>query len=156
MQAIQSEKGLVQPEWHQVCAGLHRSGEDDVRYWALPITRCRHGAENTDGAVRLYLVTPEDFRGNMTAAKLKFYGGETYTATNQPARPAEDAHQRQRLRRRVLLWVWRQADGDVRRRADGVDVEGDGQLRQLYLGSWSSAMVSTARPGSSGRCWHVL
>ena len=25
-------------------------------------------------------MTPEDFRGNMTAAKLEFYGGETYTA----------------------------------------------------------------------------
>lgn len=41
VQTILSEKGTVQPEWHQVCATLHRSGEDDVRYGALPITPCR-------------------------------------------------------------------------------------------------------------------
>ena len=81
VQAIQSEKGLVQPEWHQVCAELHRSGEDDVRYWGtadypVPPTVLKILTEQCGYT----FVTPEDFRGNMTAAKLEFYGGETYTA----------------------------------------------------------------------------
>ena len=41
VQAIQSEKGLVQPEWHQVCAELHRSGEDDVRYLCEKLVKLR-------------------------------------------------------------------------------------------------------------------
>ena len=81
VQAIQSEKGLVQPEWHQVCAELHRSGEDDVRYWGtadypVPPTALKILTEQCGYT----FVTPEDFRGNMTSAKLEFYGGETYTA----------------------------------------------------------------------------
>lgn len=81
VQAIQSEKGLVQPEWHQVCAELHRSGEDDVRYWGtadypVPPTVLQILTEQCGYT----FVTPEDFRGNMTSAKLEFYGGETYTA----------------------------------------------------------------------------
>lgn len=81
VQTIQSEKGLVQPEWHQVCAELHRSGEDDVRYWGtadypVPPTVLKILTEQCGYT----FVTPEDFRGNMTAAKLEFYGGETYTA----------------------------------------------------------------------------
>ena len=49
-------------------------------------------------------VTPEDFKGNMTSAKLEFYGGETYTADKADL-PAlqKDADQRQSLRRRVPL-----------------------------------------------------
>ena len=81
VQAIQSEKGLVQPEWHQVCAELHRSGEDDVRYWGtadypVPPTVLKILTEQCGYT----FVTPEDFQGNMTSAKLEFYGGETYTA----------------------------------------------------------------------------
>lgn len=81
VQAIQSEKGLVQPEWHQVCAELHRSGEDDVRYWGtadypVPPTVLKILTEQCGYT----FVTPEDFKGNMTSAKLEFYGGETYTA----------------------------------------------------------------------------
>lgn len=81
VQAIQSEKGLVQPEWHQVCAELHRGGEDDVRYWGtadypVPPTVLKILTEQCGYT----FVTPEDFRGNMTSAKLEFYGGETYTA----------------------------------------------------------------------------
>ena len=81
VQAIQSEKGLVQPEWHQVCATLQRSGEDDVRYWGtadypVPPTVLKILTEQCGYT----FVTPEDFRGNMTSAKLEFYGGETYTA----------------------------------------------------------------------------
>ena len=81
VQTILSEKGTVQPEWHQVCATLHRSGEDDVRYWGtadypVPPTVLKLLMEQ--GGYEF--VTPEDFRGNMTSAKLEFYGGETYTA----------------------------------------------------------------------------
>lgn len=81
VQAIQSEKGLVQPEWYQVCATLHRSGEDDVRYWGtadypVPPTVLKILTEQCGYT----FVTPADFRGNMTSAKLEFYGGETYTA----------------------------------------------------------------------------
>ena len=81
VQTILSEKGTVQPEWHQVCATLHRSGEDDVRYWGtadypVPLTVLKLLTEQ--GGYEF--VTPEDFRGNMTSAKLEFYGGETYTA----------------------------------------------------------------------------
>ena len=81
VQTIRSEKGLVQPEWYQVCATLHRSGEDDVRYWGtadypVPPTVLKILTEQCGYT----FVTPEDFRGNMTSAKLEFYGGETYTA----------------------------------------------------------------------------
>lgn len=81
VQTILSEKGTVQPEWHQVCAELHRSGEDDVRYWGtadypVPPTVLKILTEQCGYT----FVTPEDFRGNMTSAKLEFYGGETYTA----------------------------------------------------------------------------
>ena len=81
VQTILSEKGTVQPEWHQVCATLHRSGEDDVRYWGtadypVPPTVLKILTEQCGYT----FVTPEDFKGNMTSAKLEFYGGETYTA----------------------------------------------------------------------------
>lgn len=81
VQTILSEKGTVQPEWHQICATLHRSGEDDVRYWGtadypVPPTVLKILTEQCGYT----FVTPEGFRGNMTSAKLEFYGGETYTA----------------------------------------------------------------------------
>lgn len=81
VQTIQSEKGLVQPEWHQVCAEL-RQGDEDVAYYMgndykpVPPTVLKILTEQCGYT----FVTPEDFRGNMTAAKLEFYGGETYTA----------------------------------------------------------------------------
>lgn len=81
VQAIQSEKGLVQPEWYQVCAEL-RQGDEDVAYYMgndykpVPPTVLKILTEKCGYT----FVTPEDFRGNMTAAKLEFYGGETYTA----------------------------------------------------------------------------
>ena len=81
VQTILSEKGTVQPEWHQVCATLHRSGEDDVRYWGTadyPVPPTVLKLLTEQGGYEF--VTPEDFRGNMTSAKLEFYGGETYTA----------------------------------------------------------------------------
>ena len=81
VQTIQSEKGLVQPEWYQVCAQL-RQGDEDVAYYMgndyqlVPPTVLKILTEQCGYT----FVTPEDFRGNMTAAKLEFYGGETYTA----------------------------------------------------------------------------
>ena len=81
VQTILSEKGTVQPEWHQVCATLHRSSEDDVRYWGTadyPVPPTVLKLLTEQGGYEF--VTPEDFRGNMTSAKLEFYGGETYTA----------------------------------------------------------------------------
>ena len=81
VQAIQSEKGLVQPEWYQVCAKL-RQGDEDVAdymgndYKPVPPTVLKILTEQCGYT----FVTPEDFKGNMTSAKLEFYGGETYTA----------------------------------------------------------------------------
>lgn len=81
VQTIQSEKGLVQPEWYQVCAEL-RQGDEDVAYYMgndykpVPPTVLKILTEQCGYT----FVTPADFRGNMTSAKLEFYGGETYTA----------------------------------------------------------------------------
>ena len=81
VQTIQSEKGLVQPEWHQVCAELQEGGRHVESYMGtdykpVPPTVLKILTEQCGYT----FVTPEDFRGNMTAAKLEFYGGETYTA----------------------------------------------------------------------------
>lgn len=81
VQAIQSEKGLVQPEWYLVSAQL-RQGDEDVAYYMgndykpVPPTVLKILTEQCGYT----FVTPADFRGNMTSAKLEFYGGETYTA----------------------------------------------------------------------------
>lgn len=81
VQAIQSEKGLVQPEWYLVSAQL-RQGDEDVAYYMgndykpVPPTVLKILTEQCGYT----FVTPEDFKGNMTSAKLEFYGGETYTA----------------------------------------------------------------------------
>lgn len=81
VQAIQSEKGLVQPEWYLVSAQL-RQGDEDVAYYMgndykpVPPTVLKILTEQCGYT----FVTPTDFRGNMTSAKLEFYGGETYTA----------------------------------------------------------------------------
>ena len=81
VQTIQSEKGLVQPEWYEVCAQLRQGDEDIAHYMGndyqpVPPTVLKILTEQCGYT----FVTPEDFRGNMTAAKLEFYGGETYTA----------------------------------------------------------------------------
>ena len=81
MQTILSEEGTVQPEWYQVSAQL-RQGDEDVAYYMgndykpVPPTVLKILTEQCGYT----FVTPEDFRGNMTAAKLEFYDGETYTA----------------------------------------------------------------------------
>lgn len=144
VQTIQSEKGLVQPEWHQVCAELHRSGEDDVRYWGtadypVPPTVLKILTEQCGYT----FVTPEDFRGNMTSAKLEFYGGETYTA----AKADLPALQRMLTNARPFgggAACWFTAKLTVTF-DDGRTVsvlKGTDSCASFTFGSWSSAMVS--------------
>lgn len=144
VQAIQSEKGLVQPEWHQVCVELHRSGEDDVRYWGtadypVPPTVLKILTEQCGYT----FVTPEDFRGNMTSAKLEFYGGETYTADKADL----PALQRMLTNARPFgggAACWFTAKLTVTF-DDGRTVsvlKGTDSCASFTFGSWSSAMVS--------------
>ena len=144
VQAIQSEKGLVQPEWYQVCATLHRSGEDDVRYWGtadypVPPTVLKILTEQCGYT----FVTPEDFRGNMTSAKLEFYGGETYTA----AKADLPALQKMLTNARdygsgAACWFTAKLTVTF---DDGRTVsvlKGTDSCASFMFGSWSSAMVS--------------
>lgn len=144
VQAIQSEKGLVQPEWHQVCAELHRSGEDDVRYWGtadypVPPTVLKILTEQCGYT----FVTPEDFRGNMTSAKLEFYGGETYTAAKA------DLPALQRMLTNARDYGGASSCGFGAKLTvtfdDGRTVsvlKGTDSCASFTFGSWSSAMVS--------------
>lgn len=144
VQAIQSEKGLVQPEWHQVCAELHRSGEDDVRYWGtadypVPPTVLKILTEQCGYT----FVTPEDFRGNMTAAKLEFYGGETYTAAKA------DLPALQRMLTNARAYGGGASCGFGAKLTvtfdDGRTVsvlKGTDSCASFTFGSWNSAMVS--------------
>ena len=144
VQAIQSEKGLVQPEWHQVCAELHRSGEDDVRYWGtadypVPPTVLKILTEQCGYT----FVTPEDFRGNMTAAKLEFYGGETYTAAKA------DLPALQKMLTNARDYGGASSCGFGAKLTvtfdDGRTVsvlKGTDSCASFMFGSWSSAMVS--------------
>lgn len=144
VQAIQSEKGLVQPEWYQVCATLHRSGEDDVRYWGtadypVPPTVLKILTEQCGYT----FVTPEDFRGNMTSAKLEFYGGETYTAAKA------DLPALQRMLTNARDYGGASSCGFGAKLTvtfdDGRTVsvlKGTDSCASFTFGSWSSAMVS--------------
>lgn len=144
VQTILSEKGTVQPEWHQVCATLHRSGEDDVRYWGtadypVPPTVLKILTEQCGYT----FVTPEDFKGNMTSAKLEFYGGETYTADKADL----PALQRMLTNARPFgggAACWFTAKLTVTF-DDGRTVsvlKGTDSCASFMFGSWSSAMVS--------------
>lgn len=144
VQAIQSEKGLVQPEWHQVCAELHRSGEDDVRYWGtadypVPPTVLKILTEQCGYT----FVTPEDFKGNMTSAKLEFYGGETYTADKA------DLPALQRMLTNARAYGGGTSCGFGAKLTvtfdDGRTVsvlKGTDSCASFTFGSWNSAMVS--------------
>ena len=144
VQAIQSEKGLVQPEWHQVCAELHRSGEDDVRYWGtadypVPPTVLKILTEQCGYT----FVTPEDFRGNMTSAKLEFYGGETYTAAKA------DLPALQKMLTNARAYGGASSCGFGAKLTvtfdDGRTVsvlKGTDSCASFTFGSWNSAMVS--------------
>ena len=144
VQTILSEKGTVQPEWHQVCATLHRSGEDDARYWGtadypVPPTVLKILTEQCGYT----FVTPEDFKGNMTAAKLEFYGGETYTADKA------DLPALQKMLTNARAYGGGASCGFGAKLTvtfdDGRTVsvlKGTDSCASFTFGSWSSAMVS--------------
>lgn len=144
VQTIQSEKGLVQPEWYQVCAQL-RQGDEDVAYYMgndyqpVPPTVLKILTEQCGYT----LVTPEDFRGNMTAAKLEFYGGETYTADKA------DLPALQRMLTNARAYGGGASCGFGAKLTvtfdDGRTVsvlKGTDSCASFTFGSWSSAMVS--------------
>ncbi len=144
VQTILSEKDTVQPEWHQVCATLHRSGEDDVRYWGtadypVPPTVLKILTEQCGYT----FVTPEDFKGNMTSAKLEFYGGETYTADKA------DLPALQRMLTNARAYGGGTSCGFGAKLTvtfdDGRTVsvlKGTDSCASFTFGSWNSAMVS--------------
>ena len=144
VQTIQSEKGLVQPEWYQVCAQL-RQGDEDVAYYMgndyqpVPPTVLKILTEQCGYT----FVTPEDFRGNMTAAKLEFYGGETYTADKA------DLPALQRMLTNARAYGGGAACGFGAKLTvtfdDGRTVsvlKGTDSCASFTFGSWNSAMVS--------------
>ena len=144
VQTIQSEKGLVQPEWYQVCAQL-RQGDEDIAsymgndYQPVPPTVLKILTEQCGYT----FVTPEDFRGNMTSAKLEFYGGETYTAANA------DLPTLQRMLTNARAYGGGAACGFGAKLTvtfdDGRTVsvlKGTDSCASFTFGSWSSAMVS--------------
>ena len=144
VQAIQSEKGLVQPEWYQVYARL-RQGDEDIAsymgndYQPVPPTVLKILTEQCGYT----FVTPEDFRGNMTAAKLEFYGGETYTADKA------DLPALQRMLTNARAYGGGASCGFGAKLTvtfdDGRTVsvlKGTDSCASFTFGSWNSAMVS--------------
>lgn len=144
VQTIQSEKGLVQPEWYQVCAEL-RQGDEDVAYYMgndykpVPPTVLKILTEQCGYT----FVTPEDFRGNMTSAKLEFYGGETYTAAKA------DLPALQKMLTNARAYGGASSCGFGAKLTvtfdDGRTVsvlKGTDSCASFMFGSWSSAMVS--------------
>ena len=144
VQAIQSEKGLVQPEWYQVCAEL-RQGDEDVAYYMgtdykpVPPTVLKILTEQCGYT----FVTPEDFRGNMTSAKLEFYDGETYTADKA------DLPALQRMLTNARAYGGGAACGFGAKLTvtfdDGRTVsvlKGTDSCASFTFGSWNTAMVS--------------
>lgn len=144
VQAIQSEKGLVQPEWYEVCAQL-RQGDEDIAsymgndYQPVPPTVLKILTEQCGYT----FVTPEDFQGNMTAAKLEFYGGETYTADKA------DLPALQKMLTNARAYGGGASCGFGAKLTvtfdDGRTVsvlKGTDSCASFTFGSWSSAMVS--------------
>lgn len=144
VQAIRSEKGLVQPEWYQVCARLRQGDEDVAHYMGndyepVPPTVLKILTEQCGYT----FVTPEDFRGNMTSAKLEFYGGETYTADKA------DLPALQRMLTNARAYGGGASCGFGAKLTvtfdDGRTVsvlKGTDSCASFTFGSWSSAMVS--------------
>lgn len=144
VQTIRSEKGLVQPEWYQVSAQL-RQGDEDVAYYMgndykpVPPTVLKILTEQCGYT----FVTPEDFKGNMTAAKLEFYGGETYTADKA------DLPALQRMLTNARAYGGGASCGFGAKLTvtfdDGRTVsvlKGTDSCASFTFGSWNSAMVS--------------
>ena len=144
VQTIQSEKGLVQPEWYEVCAQLRQGDEDIAHYMGndyqpVPPTVLKILTEQCGYT----FVTPEDFRGNMTAAKLEFYGGETYTADKA------DLPALQRMLTNARAYGGGAACGFGAKLTvtfdDGRTVsvlKGTDSCASFTFGSWNTAMVS--------------
>ena len=119
-------------------------GEDDVRYWGtadypVPPTVLKILTEQCGYT----FVTPEDFRGNMTSAKLEFYGGETYTAAKA------DLPALQRMLTNARAYGGASSCGFGAKLTvtfdDGRTVsvlKGTDSCASFTFGSWSSAMVS--------------
>lgn len=144
VQAIRSEKGLVQPEWYTVCADLRQNGADVASYMGtdyepVPPTVLKILTEQCGYT----FVTPEDFRGNMTSAKLEFYGGETYTAAKA------DLPALQKMLTNARAYGGASSCGFGAKLTvtfdDGRTVsvlKGTDSCASFTFGSWNSAMVS--------------
>ena len=144
VQTILSEQGIVQPEWYTVCADLRQNGADVASYMGtdyepVPPTVLKILTEQCGYT----FVTPEDFRGNMTAAKLEFYGGETYTADKA------DLPVLQRMLTNARAYGGASSCGFGAKLTvtfdDGRTVsvlKGTDSCASFMFGSWSSAMVS--------------
>ena len=144
VQTILSEQGIVQPEWYLVSAQL-RQGDEDVAYYMgndykpVPPTVLKILTEQCGYT----FVTPEDFKGNMTSAKLEFYGGETYTADKA------DLPVLQRMLTNARAYGGGSSCGFGAKLTvtfdDGRTVsvlKGTDSCASFTFGSWNSAMVS--------------
>lgn len=144
VQTILSEQGIVQPEWYTVCADLRQNGADVASYMGtdyepVPPTVLKILTEQCGYT----FVTPEDFRGNMTSAKLEFYGGETYTAAKA------DLPALQRMLTNARAYGGASSCGFGAKLTvtfdDGRTVsvlKGTDSCASFTFGSWNSAMVS--------------
>ena len=144
VQTILSEQGIVQPEWYTVCADLRQNGADVASYMGtdyepVPPTVLKILTEQCGYT----FVTPEDFRGNMTSAKLEFYGGETYTAAKA------DLPALQKMLTNARDYGGASSCGFGAKLTvtfdDGRTVsvlKGTDSCASFMFGSWSSAMVS--------------
>ena len=144
IQTILSEQGIVQPEWYTVCADLRQNGADVASYMGtdyepVPPTVLKILTEQCGYT----FVTPEDFRGNMTSAKLEFYGGETYTAAKA------DLPALQKMLTNARAYGGASSCGFGAKLTvtfdDGRTVsvlKGTDSCASFMFGSWSSAMVS--------------
>ena len=144
VQTILSEQGIVQPEWYTVCADLRQNGADVASYMGtdyepVPPTVLKILTEQCGYT----FVTPEDFKGNMTSAKLEFYGGETYTADKA------DLPVLQRMLTNARAYGGASSCGFGAKLTvtfdDGRTVsvlKGTDSCASFMFGSWSSAMVS--------------
>ena len=144
VQTILSEQGIVQPEWYTVCVDLRQNGADVASYMGtdyepVPPTVLKILTEQCGYT----FVTPEDFRGNMTSAKLEFYGGETYTAAKA------DLPALQKMLTNARAYGGASSCGFGAKLTvtfdDGRTVsvlKGTDSCASFMFGSWSSAMVS--------------
>lgn len=144
VQTILSEQGIVQPEWYTVCADLRQNGADVASYMGtdyepVPPTVLKILTEQCGYT----FVTPEDFRGNMTSAKLEFYGGETYTAAKA------DLPALQKMLTNARAYGGASSCGFGAKLTvtfdDGRTVsvlKGTDSCASFMFGSWNSAMVS--------------